>query len=99
MKRLAVVRPRRDAPILICKKCLKRSPDGAKIRRQLKRELKQGRRGTKGPPRFVWTGCFKICPKKAVVLASGSSLAKGEYVLVSRHEEAGVALDLLEASD
>jgi hypothetical protein len=95
MKRPVVVRPRREAPVLVCKKCLKRSPDGAKIRRRLKRELKPAGDGTKKSPRLVTTGCFKICPKAAVVLTGGQSLARSEYVLVSRHEEVEVALELL----
>lgn len=98
MKRTVVVHPRREAPILVCKKCLKRSPDGEMIRRQLKRELKSTRSGTKKAPRLVRTGCFKICPKAAVVLTDGQTLARGEYVLVSSHEEAGVALGLLRSS-
>jgi hypothetical protein len=77
-KRTAVVRPRREAPVLVYKKCLKRSPDGVKIRRRLKRELKSAANGTKKTPRLVMTGCFKICPKAAVVLTGG------HYVLVSR---------------
>jgi hypothetical protein len=80
MKRPVVVQPRREAPILVCKKCLKRSPDGAKIRRRLKRELKSAANGTKKASRLVTTGCFKICPKAAVVLTGSQTLAWDEYV-------------------
>jgi hypothetical protein len=52
--------------------------------------------GTKRAPRLVSTGCFKICPKAAVVLTDGQTLARGEYVLVSRYEDAEVALGLLQ---
>ena len=94
-----MVQPRRGSPILICKKCLKRSPGGAKIRRRLKRELKHGTDATKKPPRLIPTGCFKLCPKAAVVLASGLSLAKGKYVLLSHHDDAEAALGLLQSPD
>jgi len=99
MKRTAVVRPRRGSPILICKKCLKRSSDGANIRHRLKRELKHGVGATKKPARLVPTGYFKICPKAAVVLASGLSLAQGKYVLLSHHGDAEAALGLLQSPD
>jgi hypothetical protein len=93
MKRTVVVRPHREAPVLVCKKCLKRSPDGTK------RELKSAADGTKKSPRLVTTGCFKICPKAAVVLTEGQTLARGEYVLVSRHEDTKAALNLLRSWD
>jgi hypothetical protein len=81
----------------MCKKCLARSPDGSAIRHQLKRELKRRGGGTKQAPRLVMTSCFKICPKAAVVLASGQSLTQGKYVLVSRHKDAKAALGLLQS--
>jgi NADH:ubiquinone oxidoreductase subunit E len=80
-KRPVAVHPRREAPVLVCKKCLKRSPYGAEIRRRLKQELKSAAKGTKKTPRLVTTGCFKICPKAAMVLTDGQTLARGEYVL------------------
>jgi predicted metal-binding protein len=95
MNRTTVVRPRRETPILVCKKCMKRSPDGAKIYRRLKRELKSTGNGTKKAPRLVTTGCFKICPKSAVVLASAQTLAQGEYVLVARRGDTEAAMSLL----
>jgi hypothetical protein len=88
-----IVRSGREPPILICKKCLKRSSHGAKIRRQLRRATTVGAHHK--APRLVLTGCFKICPKRAVVLASGTTLAQGEYVLISRPEHAEAALELL----
>jgi hypothetical protein len=99
MKRVAVVQPGREPPILVCRKCLKRSADGRKIRRKLKRELGSAGNGTRKAPRLIPTGCFKLCPERAVVLASGASLAQGKYVLISRHEDTKSALDLLNAPD
>jgi hypothetical protein len=103
MKQPVIARPRRASPILVCRKCLGRVSGAKKIRRELKSELKRQRneapneRSLKSP-RLVMTGCFGICPKKAVVLASGKSLQNGEYVLVSDRERVGDALNLLQLS-
>jgi hypothetical protein len=93
MAQPVVARPRRASPILVCDKCLRRSSDGRNIKREIKQVLKS--RGTKKQkrPRLVSTSCFGICPKKAVVLASGSSLQEGEYLLVSDRREVKIALD------
>jgi hypothetical protein len=45
------------------------------------------------------TGCFGICPKHAVVVASGSTLQRNEYLLVSSSESASEAMDLLMPAD
>ena|ERR1700761_4507957 len=95
MKRPVIVSPRRVSPLLICKKCLKRSAKGVKIGSTLKRELKHRRGGAKKAPKLINTECFGICPKRAVVLASGDSLQRGEYVLVSRRSDIENALGLL----
>lgn len=81
------IRPRRPKPVLVCKKCLTRVPDGGKLRRSLKSELKQraSAQGVKSP-RVVLTSCLGICPKRAVVLASAASLQRGEYLLLSDRE-------------
>ena len=90
-----VVRPRRAAPVLVCRKCLKRSHDGRDVRHALKSELKaQTRDGTK-PAKLIATGCFGLCPKQAVVVASGASLARREYVLVADRDQVPRALALL----
>ena len=87
---VVTIRPRRPAPILVCKKCLKRLEDGREIKRALKSELKR-RSGTLGikRSRVILTGCLDICPKRAVVVASGATLNRGEYLLVA--DSSGVA--------
>jgi hypothetical protein len=99
MERPVIARPRRASPVLICKKCLKRSTDGGKLRRALKRELKLRPHGTPKPSKIVTTGCFGICPKKAVVLASGNSLQNGEYLLVSSLSQIEDALASLQLDE
>lgn len=94
MKQPIVARSRRGGPVLICRKCLKRCPDGGKIRARLKHELKRRRTGKK-PPRLVSVNCFGLCPKRAVVLASGRSLAADQYVLVLRSRQVEAALEKL----
>jgi hypothetical protein len=49
-----------------------------------KSELKRNSaaQGTKRP-RIVLTNCFGICPKRAVVMASPSTLGRGGFVLLS----------------
>lgn len=98
MERPTIAHPRRDGPILICKKCLKRSRQANKIRRELKSELKHRPRIARKAAKLVYSGCFGICPKKAVVLASGSSLHNGEYILISRSAQIEDALVLLRGS-
>ncbi|MFT4117129.1 hypothetical protein [Bradyrhizobium sp.] len=90
-----VVRPRRLAPVLVCRKCLKRSADGGDVRRALKSELKATRREGTKPAKLVMTGCFGLCPKRSVVVASGASLKRQEYVLVEASEQVPRALALL----
>ena len=90
-----IVRPRRAAPVLVCRKCLKRSDDGRNVRRALKSELKASRRDGTKPAKLIMTGCFGLCPKKAIVLASGTSLARQEYVLVADGDQVPRALALL----
>jgi predicted metal-binding protein len=80
---LITLRPRRAGPILVCKKCLKRIDGGSKLKRALKTEIKRRGPGqAKRRSRIVLTSCFGICPKRAVVVASGSSLQRGEYLLL-----------------
>jgi predicted metal-binding protein len=90
-----IARARRPSPILVCKKCLKRASEGAEIRRELKHELKRQCKEALKPARLISTECFGICPKRAVVLASGRSLQDGKYVLVSHAGEVEPALQLL----
>ena len=90
-----IVRPRRAAPVLVCRKCLKRSDEGRDVRRALKSELKANKReGTKSA-KLVMTACFGLCPKKSIVVASGASLTRQEYVLVADRDQVPRALALL----
>jgi predicted metal-binding protein len=86
---IIVARPRRAPPVLICRKCLSRVPDGKQLRKALKSELKarSAARGEKGP-RLIVTGCLGICPKRAVVTASAKTLERGEYLLLPDAEDA-----------
>jgi len=91
----AIVRPRRPAPVLVCRKCLKRSDAGADVRRALKTGLKADRRDGRKAAKLVMTGCFGLCPKKSIVVASGASLTRQEYVLVTNRNQVPRALALL----
>lgn len=95
-KQPVVARPKRPTPVLVCKKCLKRSDEGGEIKHALKAELKRRAKASGGKrPRMVMTSCFGVCPKHAVVLASEATLRRDEYVLVSGGEEAVAAVDIL----
>ena len=87
-----VVHSRRPPPVLVCAKCLKRSDEGRDVRRALKSELKAGKRHGIKPPKLVMTGCFGLCPKNAIVLASSASLMRQEYVLVTDCDQVPRAL-------
>jgi len=90
-----IVRARRAPPILVCRKCLKRSDEGRDIKRALKSGLKARQRDGIKPAKLVMTGCFGLCPKQAVVVASGASLARQDYVLVEQGAEVARVLDVL----
>ncbi len=94
MEQPIIARLRRAGPVLICRKCLKRLPESDRIRGRLKHALKRQSTGQKAS-RLVSVNCFGICPKKAVVLASGRSLQDNEYVLISRPRQAEAALEKL----
>ena len=81
---VVTARLRRPAPVLVCKKCLGRVADGTALRKALKSELKRrgSADGTK-PPRVVLTSCLGICPKRAVVVASAATMARGEVLLLA----------------
>lgn len=98
MTKPIIARPRRASPILVCKKCLKRAPAGAEVRRELKSALKHRPSGALKRSRLVSTSCFGICPKRAVVMASAQSLQAGEYILVSHRRQVDDALEGLSAS-
>jgi hypothetical protein len=99
MTAVKIARSRRGSPLLVCKKCVKRCAGGADIKRSLKAALKSRRDKITKPPRLVSTTCFGICPKRAVVVASGASLCNNEYLLVSTSDDAVAAVDALMSSD
>lgn len=41
------------------------------------------------------TSCFGICPKRAVVVASGATLARGECLLLANTSDAEAAAAIL----
>ncbi|QIP10083.1 non-ribosomal peptide synthetase family protein [Bradyrhizobium symbiodeficiens] len=90
-----LVRPKRAAPVLVCRKCLKRSDEGRDVGRALKSELKARRPDGLKPAKLVMTGCFGLCPKRSIVVASGASLQRQEYVLVEDRDQVPRALALL----
>ena len=79
--------------VAVCAKCAKRQglPKRA-IRDRVKAGLKQARPGTK--LRVVETGCLGPCPKRALAVATGSSVAAGRILLIdpASSPEAIVAL-------
>ena len=85
--------------MLICRKCLKRSSEAKDIRRELKRAIKRRGDGNLKAAKLVTTSCFGICPKRAVTLASATSLVGGAYVLVSHGDDVEAALNLLQSPD
>jgi predicted metal-binding protein len=96
----AVTVSSRREPVLVCKKCLKRVPDGRDIRRALKSAAKNLEVAQPGwRPRLVLTGCFGICPKRAVVVASGATLHRGEFVLLTEADQAADVAALLMPPD
>lgn len=89
-------RLRRGAPLLICKKCLTRVADGSDLKRALKSEVK--RRSVAQAikkPRIVMTGCFGLCPKRAVVVASAGTLDRNEMLLLADTDAAAEAAAIL----
>ena len=85
------VRPRAGGGLVfVCGKCLKRHPDGKAVRAALKAEARScaGRRKV----RIVKTGCVGLCPRRALVLASGATLAAGEMLVVRAPAEAAAAV-------
>jgi hypothetical protein len=93
---IATAKPRRSLPVLLCKKCLKRAANGGAIKRALKSVLKETSRGRgEKRARLVMAGCFGLCPKRAVTAASGTTLARGEYLLLTDEDQAAEAVSRL----
>ncbi|CAN5493716.1 hypothetical protein BH11PSE4_BH11PSE4_43260 [soil metagenome] len=95
---VVTARLRRAPPVFVCKKCLGRVADGKALRKALKSELmKRGSANGGKPPRVVLTGCLGICPKRAVVVASAGTMARGEVILLADAAAAVAAADRLTA--
>ena len=89
---IVTARLRRAPPVLVCKKCLGRVADGKSLRKALKSELKsRSAAQSVKPPRVVLTSCLGICPKRAVVVASTATMARGEVLLLADGGSAGDA--------
>jgi predicted metal-binding protein len=81
--------------VLVCSKCAKKFPDGrgAKgVRSALKSALKSRRWGK---VRVVETKCMDLCPKRRLVLASGTTLSNHKLVVVDAGFDADAALTQL----
>lgn len=85
---ISAVRPLRTAKakvagiVMVCSKCRKRQG----LRRRAVRDWIEGamkRSGSRAKLRVVETGCLGPCPKRALAMASGASVAKGRIVLVA----------------
>jgi hypothetical protein len=97
---IAIIRPRRPEPILVCRKCLKRVANGKNIKRALKAEVRRRSVAQAAKrPRIVLTDCFDICPKRAVVLASGTTLHRNEYLLLAGDNQIEGAVAILMPPD
>jgi hypothetical protein len=79
--------------VLICGKCVRRmGPKGKQIRKALKKAVK---RRPEGKVRMIETGCFSLCPKGRVVLASVRTLHERRLLMVQPDFSAAEALDHL----
>jgi len=81
--------------VLICKRCVKRCRAGAEIRKALKTELKIRRDLAKPKLGLVTTSCLGVCPKSAVVIAGGSTLRSGDYLLLSGSDGVAAAVEAM----
>jgi hypothetical protein len=81
---------RRDL-LLVCGECVRRAEGGTATARALKAAAGEAGR----PVRVVRTACLGLCPKRAVAVASGATLARGRLAVVAGPEAAARAVDLL----
>ena len=67
--------------VAVCTKCAKRQGLGKRaLRDLLKAEIR--RTHTRRKLRIVETGCLGPCPKRALAVATGASLAQGRILLI-----------------
>lgn len=93
---VTVAKMKRPSPILICAKCVRRADDGRAIRKALKDALAlKGETVGRKAPRLVQTKCMGLCPKRAVTVASGATLARGEMLVVRRVSDLPEAVHVL----
>ncbi|MCJ2054561.1 hypothetical protein [Methylobacterium sp. J-070] len=73
--------------VVVCSKCAKRQglPAGhmrALLKKAAKRAARDAPSGRRGKLRIVESGCLGPCPKRAVAVATGASLAAGRVLLL-----------------
>ena len=79
--RIRAAKSKIDAVVLVCAKCQKRQGMPKRtVRDLLKRGLKRGH--PKRKLRIVETGCLGPCPKRALAVATGASLAARRILLL-----------------
>ena len=99
--RIRTVHPRWSGAIFLCGKCLKRHSEGRDLRRALKAEAKRRVEddGSRRKVKVLKISCFGLCPKRAVVAASGATLCDGDVVLVRHVADAPEAVARLLPAD
>jgi hypothetical protein len=91
-----VVRPKRPPSVLVCAKCVRKVDGGRAVRKALKAGLTERAEAVgQRPGKLIETKCMGLCPKRAVTLASGDMLARGELLIVRSAADVPVALELL----
>ena len=83
--------------VVVCSKCAKRQGLPARsVRALLKKAGKRAAEAAGGGPRrmlrIVETGCLGPCPKRAVAVATGASLAAGRVLLLDPEADPQAAL-------
>ncbi|MDX7952885.1 (2Fe-2S) ferredoxin domain-containing protein [Lichenihabitans sp. Uapishka_5] len=90
-----VARPKRPLAVLICGKCVRKAGEGQAIRKAVKAALSDQATADRRPGKLVETKCLGLCPKRAVALAGGASLARGELLVVKRAADVPAAIEAL----
>ena len=94
MKSVKQARPPWSDVVLVCRKCARKA--GAKtFRKDLKHALKSAAGGRS--IRVVEAGCFDLCPKRRIVVASEGLLAR-HRLLVAAPDAVEAAADALASS-
>ena len=79
--------------VVVCSKCAKRQGlRGRDLRALLKKAGKRAARDGGAGRRIVESGCLGPCPKRAVAVATGASVAAGRVVLLDPAADAAEAL-------